>query len=70
MSIEINLMNNSSPLKEFEKNKEYLRRLRNDIVGSVENKMEFMKNNSLKEYEKIHTENNIFFCLLFKFYFT
>lgn len=52
MSIEINQMNNkinNSSLKEFEKNKEYLRRLRNDIVGSVENKMEFMKNNSLKE---------------------
>jgi len=32
-----------------EKDKNWLRRLRNDIVGSVENKIEYMKNNSLKE---------------------
>jgi hypothetical protein len=49
MSIEINQINNCTPLKELEKNKDYLRRLRNDIVGSIENKMEFMKNNSLRE---------------------
>lgn len=33
----------------FELSKENLRRLRNDIVGSVENKVEFLKTNNLKE---------------------
>lgn len=37
-------------LNNFEEEKNNLRKIRNDIVGSVENKMEFMKNNSLKEY--------------------
>ncbi len=45
MFFEINSFNSY----DLNKNKENLRSLRNDIVGSVENKIEFLRNNSLKE---------------------
>ena len=42
MIVEIDFNN-----KKFEENKTVLRKIRNDIVGSVENKIEYISNNNL-----------------------
>lgn len=43
----IDLQNQQSDIDKF--SKENLKKLRNDIVGSYENKLEYMKDNSIKE---------------------